>query len=34
MKIHEGSLKIKFLFVVSLDEWWEKYVSEAGSQFE
>jgi len=34
MEIDDRSLKIKFLFVVLLDEWWKKYIDEAGSQFE
>jgi hypothetical protein len=34
MEIHDRSFKIKFLFLVLLDEWWKKYVGEAGSRFE
>jgi len=34
MEIHDRSLKIKFLFVVLLDEWWKKYIDEADNQFE
>ncbi len=34
MEIDDRSLKIKFLFVVLLDEWWKKHIDEVGSQFE
>jgi hypothetical protein len=32
MEIHDSSFKIKFLFIVLLNEWWKEYVSEVGSQ--